>query len=203
MLALLSGLLAGGIHVLSGPDHLAAVLPLSMRSPNQGKTLGAVWGLGHGGSMLLWLLAALLFRGALPLVVISEWAELLVGIALLAVGTMGVQREFRARRRRHHASTDDALRGHPVSAALGFGMLHGSAGAGHLAVTLPLLGLSVEGAVTYCLGFTLAGVFSMAWAGAFMGRVGSRPKLALSLRPLCAVITLAVGCFWIVDALVH
>lgn len=202
LLALLSGLLAGGLHVLSGPDHLAAVLPLSVRLPERAHAIGAVWGLGHGGSMLLWLLAALCFRQLLPLEFVSELAELLVGFALLWVGLLGVRRELRRRCARvPHEPCEDIEKQNSVTEAFGFGVLHGSAGAGHLAATLPMLGLSAQGSVLYCAGFTLSGVASMAFFGACTRRLVRNPSIASQARPFCALSALLVGGFWIVTAL--
>lgn len=191
MLALLSGLVAGSVHTLSGPDHLAAVLPLAAQAPSQARTFGTFWGLGHGGGMLFWLLIGLSFRSAVPLERVSDWAELLVGISLVMVGLWTIR--SRARRPAHHT--------HTQRAALGLGALHGTAGAGHLFAALPLLGLSVQGGILYCLGFVISGVVSMAGAGLLMGRVTSNPNWATYVRPACALITLVVGCAWIADAL--
>ncbi len=190
MLALLSGVLAGALHTLSGPDHLAAVLPLAAHAPSKGRTYGALWGLGHGGGMLLWLLLGLSFRSAVPLERISGWAELLVGFSLVFVGGWTMRERTRGHGR---ANTDRA--------AFGLGALHGTAGAGHLFAVLPLLGLSVPGGFLYCLGFVAAGVIAMAGAGLFIGHVTRQPRFASHARPVCALITLAVGCAWIAGAL--
>ena len=45
------GLLAGGLHAISGPDHLAALLPRIMgKKWHSSMRIGATWGLGHGFS---------------------------------------------------------------------------------------------------------------------------------------------------------
>lgn len=196
MLALLSGLVAGSLHTLSGPDHLAAVLPLAAQAPSRARSLGAFWGLGHGGGMLFWLLIGLSFRSAIPLGVISEWAELLVGISLVLVGLWTIHHS-----RAHVRASGLSSHAHSQRAALGLGALHGTAGAGHLFAALPLLGLSLQGGILYCLGFVISGVISMAGAGLFMGHVTSRPSLVAHARPVCALITLGVGCAWIAEAL--
>ena len=48
--AALAGLTAGLIHVLSGPDHLAAVAPLANDRSRAWRT-GFLWGLGHSGGV--------------------------------------------------------------------------------------------------------------------------------------------------------
>ncbi|MFT3928378.1 MAG: hypothetical protein QM778_37970 [Myxococcales bacterium] len=191
MLALLSGLLAGSLHTLSGPDHLAAVLPLAAHAPARARLFGTFWGLGHGGGMLFWLLVGLSCRSAAPLARVSHWAELLVGFSLVLVGLWTLRSRTRERPGHHHSER----------AALGLGALHGTAGAGHLFAALPLLGLSVPDGVFYCLGFVISGVVSMAGAGLFMGRVAGRPSFTAHARPVCALITFVVGCAWIADAL--
>lgn len=45
------GVLAGGLHAVSGPDHLAALLPRIMGQKwHNSMRIGATWGLGHGFS---------------------------------------------------------------------------------------------------------------------------------------------------------
>src|SRR5207248_11148790 len=46
LLAALSGLAAGAVHVFSGPDHLAAIAPLSLNRSGRGWVSGARWALG-------------------------------------------------------------------------------------------------------------------------------------------------------------
>ncbi|MEM1417659.1 MAG: hypothetical protein AAGH15_22365, partial [Myxococcota bacterium] len=65
LLAAFGGLAAGAVHVLTGPDHLAAVVPLAaqarQRGERRGFAVGVLWGLGHGlGVVLLGGLGALL-----------------------------------------------------------------------------------------------------------------------------------------------
>jgi nickel/cobalt exporter len=188
--AFLSGVLAGVLHVLSGPDHLAAVLPLAARAPERARGVGAVWGLGHGGGMLVWLVLALLFQRLLPIELISGCAEVLVGASLMLLGLWSLRERTR----------DEAERGEH-RAALGMGVLHGTAGAGHLVGVLPLLGLSALGATLYCAGFALAGVLSMAGAGALMARITRGKRFAAYARPVCAFVAFGVGCLWMVGAL--
>ena len=54
--ATVGGLFAGGLHAVTGPDHLAALLPLCIgRRWWLASCTGAYWGLGHGiGALALW-----------------------------------------------------------------------------------------------------------------------------------------------------
>src|SRR5215471_6468590 len=52
-LAAWSGLVAGGLHVVTGVDHLAALLPLSVGQRRRAFAIGAGWGLGHSTGVLV------------------------------------------------------------------------------------------------------------------------------------------------------
>ncbi|CAM9252591.1 unnamed protein product [Choristocarpus tenellus] len=93
------GVLAGGLHAVSGPDHLAALLPRIMGQHwHRSMRIGAVWGLGHGFSAMAIGLAAFLFKdrlglGSNPAVVarMGTWTEGLVGVSLIAIGLLGLK----------------------------------------------------------------------------------------------------------------
>lgn len=58
------GVLAGGLHAVSGPDHLAALLPRIMGQKwHNSMRIGATWGLGHGFSATVIGLAVSLCGG--------------------------------------------------------------------------------------------------------------------------------------------
>ena len=46
---IIAGLTAGAVHVLAGPDHLAAVAPLAANGKVSPWRSGLYWGLGHAG----------------------------------------------------------------------------------------------------------------------------------------------------------
>lgn len=49
-----AGLAAGCLHTLAGPDHLAALTPLTIgRNPLTAGVLGSLWGLGHSSGQLV------------------------------------------------------------------------------------------------------------------------------------------------------
>jgi len=95
------GVLAGGIHTVSGADHLAAMAPLALRRPREGARIGLQWGLGHGcgvaalGGVGWWL------RGRVALEAWSETAEAGVGVVLILVGLWAVRSALRARLHAH------------------------------------------------------------------------------------------------------
>lgn len=199
VIAFLSGVLAGSLHVISGPDHVAAVAPLAVRTPGAGSALGAVWGIGHGGGVLLWVAAAALFQSWFGRALPSAALEAMVGVALIALGTLSLHRSRHPGAHGHvHA---DARWGRGRGAALALGALHGSAGASHLLALLPTLGLPGHGALSYAGGYLLAGVFAMASVGSMIGRLSLRIEDPARLQRICAWSVAAVGAFWLISSL--
>ena len=90
--ATIGGTFAGSLHAVTGPDHLAALLPLSIgRRWWTALYTGLYWGLGHGiGAGLVGLLAFLV-RGALNLDALSAYMEAAVGISIIIIGANGVR----------------------------------------------------------------------------------------------------------------
>ncbi|EOD32487.1 hypothetical protein EMIHUDRAFT_230829 [Emiliania huxleyi CCMP1516] len=88
----IGGTFAGSLHAVTGPDHLAALLPLSIgRRWWTALYTGLYWGLGHGiGAGLVGLLAFLV-RGALNLDAICVYMEAAVGISILIIGVNGAR----------------------------------------------------------------------------------------------------------------
>src|SRR5918996_3874668 len=98
MLSLLTGALAGFFHVLSGPDHLAAVAPLALADRQRGWLTGWTWGIGHAAGVVVVAILAIVLRSALPPIdAISAWSERVVGAALIAVGLWALRRGTRMR----------------------------------------------------------------------------------------------------------
>src|SRR2546426_10826940 len=66
MISAITGLIAGAVHVWSGPDHLAALAPLAVRRPRRAWVPGMRWGLGHSAGVGLIGLLSLWLRDWLP-----------------------------------------------------------------------------------------------------------------------------------------
>jgi len=223
MLVVAGAALAGLVHVVSGPDHLAAVAPFAVGGQRGIWRVGLRWGLGHAAGTLAVGALALLARGALPLETLGAWSERLVGVVLIAVGLWAVRSMLRNRIHSHpHAHDDedvhhDHVHAHPGGAdahahddlvhrhehsALGIGLLHGVAGGSHLIGVLPALALGTTGAAAgYVLAFGAGGVLGMtAWA-AVIGWLGRRTNdVARAHRVLgwgAAVAAIAVGIVWL------
>lgn len=87
-----TGFFAGCLHTLSGPDHLAALAPLSIgRSRMESAAVGALWGCGHDAGQLLFGLLFLLLKDRLHIEIIRTWGTRVVGFTLLVIGGMGIR----------------------------------------------------------------------------------------------------------------
>ena len=97
---LVAGTLASMLHVISGPDHLAAVTPLVIETKRKAWRIGLFWGLGHLLGMLLIGVLFLLFKDIIPVESISEYSEQLVAAVLIGVGLWAFYRIFNQKSQR-------------------------------------------------------------------------------------------------------
>ncbi|KAI3732211.1 hypothetical protein L1987_63410 [Smallanthus sonchifolius] len=87
-----TGFFAGCLHTLSGPDHLAALAPLSIgRSRVESALVGALWGCGHDAGQVIFGLLFLLLKDRLHIEIIRTWGTRVVGFTLLVIGAMGIR----------------------------------------------------------------------------------------------------------------
>ena len=184
----------GLIHVFSGPDHLAAVAPLSVDGGDRPRwRVGLQWGLGHTAGVMAIGLLLVAFRQILPLEAISSYSERLVGVALLVVGAWGLLRA-RARKPHVHASS---------GASFAMGALHGLAGSSHLFGVLPALALPTPvAAVAYLGGFGVGAVLAMTVFSALVGAVAvtAARRGVNAYRGVlyaCSLSAILVGGFWL------
>jgi hypothetical protein len=216
MLTALTGAMAGLFHVLSGPDHLAAVAPIAVADRERGWLAGWTWGLGHASGVVVVAVIAILLRDALPPIeVISAWSERLVGGALIAVGLWALRRSARIKPSAHAHGTaaHDHLHvqagprwlrrmGH-VHASFCLGVLHGVAGSSHFFGVLPALALPTRGAaLSYIAAFGVGTVAAMTLFAAAAGLAGTRTRHSASLQRAmlltAAVVAIVVGGVWLV-----
>jgi len=214
MLTALSGVVAGVFHVLSGPDHLAAVAPLAASDRRGSVRAGWTWGLGHASGVMVVAALAVLLRNALPPVAdISSWGERLVGGALIALGLWSLSRAARLRRAPHaHGATRHEhvhvqrgprwLRrlGHG-HASFAVGVLHGVAGSSHFFGVLPALALPTKSAaLTYIGAFGIGTIGAMTIFATAVGYIGCRSHSPVAQRAMmlaAALLAIMVGGVWL------
>ena len=198
MISLLEGALAGSAHVLSGPDHLAAILPLAADSgaPKRAGGVGALWGLGHGlGIVSLGLLARLaVSAGGLKLA--ASYAEALVGIVLMILGGITLRRASDL----SHGPHDHSRPHRHTRTAFSIGLLHGCAGGRHFWVVLPAMALAGEELFLYFAGYLLSTVLAMAFFANSLGVLAKRcgPKGLPRLLRIAGCVSLVTGVIWII-----
>lgn len=227
MFALMAGVAAGLVHVLSGPDHLAAVAPIVADDRRPDWRAGFEWGLGHTAGVVAIGLLLLVFRAALPIEAISAYSERIVGVSLVGIGLWGVWRARRLHLHRHHDGHVHAhdrphvhraldssqhaaqhrsprLHGHArTRASLAMGVLHGLAGSSHLFGVLPALAMPTRGAaLLYLGGFGLGAIVGMSLFAAAVGvlaRTSRRHGPHAYQRTLyaCSAAALVVGGVWL------
>jgi hypothetical protein len=183
--ATMAGFGAGLIHVLSGPDHLAAVAPLAVGNGKRSWRAGLQWGLGHCGGVLLIGVLALIFREILPLDGISSSAEKVVGVLLIGVGAWGICKIFSGQLQA------------PSGAAFGIGVVHGLAGSSHLLGVAPALLFPAPAAV--CAYFIAFGGGTIAAMAGFSSVFATLPeRLYRSAMALCSFAAVGIGCYWLI-----
>lgn len=211
------------IHVLAGPDHLAAVAPLAAEAGPRAWRTGLRWGLGHALGALAVGALVLLFRRVIPLELVAGHGERLVGLALVGIGLCALRRALSGRLHAHehehdghrHTHLHIHLRGgagshsHPAAhahehAALVIGVLHGVAGSSHLVGVLPALALpSLAASVVYLSGFAMGTVAGMLTFAALAGLIAERLVAAAGDRAYgillggLAAVAGGVGAFWL------
>lgn len=94
MLTFLTGFIASVAHVVTGPDHLAAVTPLAIDSRKKSWMIGFSWGLGHTIGMLMIGSLFILFRAYLPVEAISKHSDTVIGVLLIGIGCWAILRIY-------------------------------------------------------------------------------------------------------------
>ena len=182
--AVIAGFGAGLIHVLSGPDHLAAVAPLALGKGRQGWRTGFEWALGHSGGVFGMGVLALLFWGWLPLETISSWSERLVGVLLIGIGAWGICKVISGGAKE------------PPKAAFGIGIVHGLAGSSHLLGVLP--GLLFPTAAAVCSYFIAFGAGTIVGMLAFASLIGAAPvRSHRGAMTACSCLAVGIGFYWL------
>ena len=197
MMLTFAAFIAGFVHVLSGPDHLAAIAPYAVEGKRRAWRTGVRWGLGHAAGALGIGLLFLLLRDAFPVEVVSAWGERLVGVVLVGIGLWGIRAALVRASRRH--ADGSHVHGHKAFAV---GTLHGLAGSAHLLGILPAFALPSDlAAGTYLFLFGTGSIAAMGTfallVGWMAGRPGaSSPRAQGALLGLSSVVAVAVGGYW-------
>ena len=152
---ILTGMVAGFVHVVSGADHLIAMTPAAINNPQRALKNSFSWSLGHSSGVLLLAFLAIFIKDIAPLNKFSNIAEFLVGISLQIVGVFAIKNSFQfsihshshrhgngiAHRHFHFHVKEQKNNNKHSHALTGLGLLHGIAGGSHFLAVLPALAL--------------------------------------------------------------
>lgn len=222
MIAALTGLFAGSLHVFAGPDHLAAVAPLSVERGKDSWSVGLRWGLGHSVGVTALGAILLCLRGMVPLDWISSGAERLVGVVLIGIGLWGIRKAL-TNRVHVHAHTHDGHdhshihvhsreTSHERSAnkphahthtVFAVGLLHGLAGGSHIIGMLPALAFPTKlQALGYLLAYAGGTIIAMSSFSSLVGFVAGRcalggPRAYRAVMFSCSAAAFLLGGYWL------
>jgi len=222
VIAIFSGLIAGVVHVFSGPDHLAAVAPFSLQRPGIAWRSGARWGLGHSSGVVMVGLLSLAFRELLPMDWLSSFAERLVGVVLVGIGLWGLRKALSAqvhvhehshggrnhahihahRHKTAHTHADPPAHTHS-HAAFAVGALHGLAGGSHFLGVVPALAFPTRmQSLAYLAAYGLGTIAGMATFSSILGLAANgigQPGTGAYRAPLlaCSATALVAGVYWL------
>ncbi len=196
-----AGLIAAIFHVITGPDHLAAVTPFAIESKKKAWKVGVFWGLGHLFGMSLIGVLFMLFEEYIPIERISDYSEQLVGFVLIFIGLWAFYQIFSKKSNHKHLHVhsenipvvhehihkhnhrDDHHHDHGKKiknsyyTSFSVGVLHGLAGVAHFILFLPILGFnSAINAIQYIIGFAMGTVIAMTVYAFIVGKIASVAK---------------------------
>ena len=199
--SLIAGLMASMLHVITGPDHLAAVVPFAIESKKKAWKIGLFWGIGHLLGMLSIGILFVVFKELIPVDSISKYSEQLVGLVLIGIGIWAIYKIFKkdknhkhlhvhsenspiihahkhehSHEKSHHHTHDRTIR-QSNYASFSIGALHGLAGIAHFLLFLPVLGFDERSdAILYIVGFGLGTLLAMTAFAFVIGKISSFTK---------------------------
>lgn len=198
----LMGIIAAILHVLSGPDHLAAVTPLVLEKNEKHWKIGFSWGIGHITGMLLIGVLLYFFKELIPVDKISNYGEQFVGFLLIGIGLWAIYRikfESKINHSHPHVHVDKEIpyahihkhghehikhgHSHPEKIqqnnlmAMSIGIIHGFAGISHFLIMLPVLGYKSHiQSLEYITGFGVGTIIAMVFFTYLIGRFSKSTK---------------------------
>jgi len=223
-ISFISGFLASSVHVLTGPDHLAAVAPITAKEEKKHWKIGLFWGLGHLAGMVLLGGLFLFFKDYIPVKQIASVSESSVGFVLIFLGVWIIYKLIKKSEHSHkhlhiidekvvlhnhkhtHPHLHKEIKEKKKSSGwliFGIGTLHGFAGVTHLLILLPVLLLEdFLDASLYLSGFALGTLLSMVLFSLTIGLVRNNlttSRLLKNFQLGLAIISITVGVFWVMS----
>ncbi|KAG6619381.1 uncharacterized protein IUM83_13532 [Phytophthora cinnamomi] len=92
------GLLLGVVHVLTGPDHLSALIVLSAGSSWRSCQLGMRWGCGHSTGLIVVTVIFLAANQHLNVDSFGSYCDFIVGVLMMLLGLWSLRHYLRVRK---------------------------------------------------------------------------------------------------------
>ncbi len=227
-LPLITGFLGALAHVLSGPDHLAAVTPFAIEEKNKAWKIGLFWGLGHISGMLMIGVLFAIFREYIPIEKVSGFSEFFVGIILAGIGIWAIMKATNSKistRIFHlHFNEKPYIHSHKGNfhthdeqkpavkkkvlknnaSAYYVGTIHGFAGIAHFVLFLPVLGFTSSLEIAnYLIGFAIGTIIAMVMYAFLLGKISyffhsSNKVIFKNLRIFSGILAIIVGIYWMI-----
>ncbi|PKP10171.1 MAG: hypothetical protein CVU09_08570 [Bacteroidetes bacterium HGW-Bacteroidetes-4] len=201
MLSLFVGLGTSVLHVISGPDHLAAVTPLALSSRLKSWFVGLFWGIGHVLGALVIGGLFILMRDLIPLELISKHSEQLVGLILIIIGIWAF---WRINRKDNHHHSYKISQSKTMLSAISIGIIHGLAGVSHIIGILPTLALPTKAdAILYLAGFAAGTIITMIAFSGILGLITHKAVIQQKhllykrINATGGIFAILVGLYWI------
>ena len=220
LIALITGITGAVVHVLSGPDHLAAVIPFAIEEKRKSWKVGFAWGLGHLTGMLSIGLLFYFLKQNINIESFSAYSEVIVGITLIGIGIWAVAKALgypihkkhwhlhisdTSFVHRHHGDIHDtSVHGEHTKeetinnrlSAFYIGTVHGFAGIAHFILFLPILGFDNTGQIfSYIAGFAIGTVLAMLVFAVALGQISFRMAANGNKNSTFKILRLASGIF--------
>ncbi|MFD1294821.1 sulfite exporter TauE/SafE family protein [Lutibacter holmesii] len=210
---LFAGIIAALVHVISGPDHLAAVAPFAIESKREAWKVGLFWGFGHIFGMLSIGVLFLFFKELIPVEKISTYSEQFVGVILVFLGVWVLFKVFKNDEKTISSSISQSNKIHTYDflnarqgnfASLSVGFVHGLAGVAHFLLFLPVVGFaSNNDSVKYIIGFAIGTLIAMIVFAMFVGSIAAFSKPVSNqyffkgIRLAVGLFALVIGVYWV------
>ncbi len=221
---LFAGILTSTLHVITGPDHLAAVSPLVFETKKKAWKIGLLWGFGHILGMLSIGVLIFFLKEFIPLELISAQSEKIVGIVLVGLGIwtiIKINKEEKHKyphthevkdktfihihNKKQHTHQHKKVKNTTYSTALGIGFIHGLAGIAHFVLLLPALGFNSNWAsIVYILGFGIGSIFAMVSYAVILGHISKflnnsteNKSISIGIRYATGLVAILIGFYWV------
>ncbi|SNR67542.1 urease accessory protein UreH domain-containing protein [Lutibacter flavus] len=223
---LFAGIIAAMLHVIAGPDHLAAVTPFAIESKKKAWKVGLFWGIGHLLGMLFIGVLFLFFKELIPIEKISEHSEQFVGVVLIVLGCWIFFKIFKEEKKHKHVHVHsngnpmihehkhvhdlekNHTHKHPnlkqgIIASTSVGFIHGLAGVAHFLLFLPVIGFATKlDSSKYIVGFAIGTLIAMVSFAMVIGHAsdyskkGHNQTFFKGIRLASGLFALIIGIYW-------